>query len=207
MKDKIRVLIVEDEFLGARLLGRNLERFFGYEICGPVATGEEAVERAQTERPDIILMDLRLAGRMSGIEAAREIKSCADMPIIFVTGHGDVPTCVQAMHQGAVDFLEKPVDDNQFLSHVAQAVEQDVRRHRLEDELPDIEAHIDSLTVREREVMQLLFDGKTPKLIAAELGISIQTVAKHRTRMLEKLDVENEAELVRLLLCRQPESA
>lgn len=109
MKDKIKVLIVEDEFLVATLLGRNLERFFGYEICGPVATGEEAIENAREEKPDIILMDIRLATAMSGIEAAREIKTCYNIPLIFATGYAASDHITECQELEPVAILEKPL--------------------------------------------------------------------------------------------------
>lgn len=110
MKHKIKVLIVEDEFLVAKLLGRNLTRFFGYEICGPVATGEKAIERVEEDRPDIILMDIRLASDMNGIEAARQIKSRYNIPVIFVTGYSASEFTTQLQELDSVAFLEKPLE-------------------------------------------------------------------------------------------------
>jgi CheY-like chemotaxis protein len=110
MNDKIKVLIVEDEFLVAALLGRNLEQFFGYEICGPVTSGEEAVEITGKEKPDIILMDIRLATAMSGIEAAREIKTRYDIPLIFVTGYAASDHITECQELEPVAILEKPLE-------------------------------------------------------------------------------------------------
>ncbi|MBN1313922.1 MAG: response regulator [Anaerolineales bacterium] len=110
MIDRIKVLIVEDEFLAAMLLSKNLERFFGYEICGPVATGEEAIETAGIERPHVVLMDIRLASAMSGIEAAREIKSRYNIPPVFVTGYSISDYIMQCQELEPMAFLEKPLD-------------------------------------------------------------------------------------------------
>jgi CheY-like chemotaxis protein len=110
MKDKLKVLIVEDEFLTATLLGRNLEQFFGYQICGPVATGEEAIESAGEEKPDIVLMDIRLASAMNGIEAAHKIKSRYNIPIIFVTGYSTSEYIEQCQELEPTAFLEKPLE-------------------------------------------------------------------------------------------------
>jgi CheY-like chemotaxis protein len=109
MKDKIKVLIVEDEFLVAMLLSRHLEQFFGYEICGPVATGEEAIESAGKEKPDIVVMDIRLATAMSGIEAAREIRTRYAIPLIFVTGYADSEHITQCQALEPVAILKKPL--------------------------------------------------------------------------------------------------
>jgi len=110
MKDKLKVLIVEDEFLAATFLGRNLEQFFDYEICGLVATGEEAIANAGEEKPDIVLMDIRLASAMSGIEAAREIKSRYNIPSLFVTGYSTSQYIAQSQELKPVAFLEKPLE-------------------------------------------------------------------------------------------------
>jgi two-component system, response regulator PdtaR len=124
MKDKVKVLIVEDEFLTATLLSRNLELFFGYEICGPVATGEEAIEAAGNERPHIVLMDIRLASAMSGIEAAREIKSRYNIPLIFVTGYSISDYIAQCQELDPVAFLEKPLDPPQVDAAIRSAFPQ-----------------------------------------------------------------------------------
>ncbi len=109
MADKIKVLIVEDEFLVARLMSRNLELFFGYEICGLVATGEQAIECAVEEKPDVILMDIRLASEMNGIEAAREIRTHYNVPIIFITGYATAEYITQCQLLESVVILEKPL--------------------------------------------------------------------------------------------------
>jgi two-component system, LuxR family, response regulator FixJ len=121
------------------------------------------------------------------------------LPIIFVTGHGDVPHCAQALKAGALDFLEKPVRREVILERVRCALETDQRNRRVKSTHPEITARITLLTPREREMMDLLLLGMDMKKIAAGLDIGIQTVAKHRTRVLDKMQVQNEAELVRLL--------
>jgi FixJ family two-component response regulator len=155
------------------------------------------------DRPHCLVLDLRMP-EMDGLELQERLASQgSDPPIIFVSGHGDLPQCARAMRQGAVDFLEKPVDDEVFLSRVQHAIDAD-RRRRLEPSHTDVKARLDRLTPREREVKEMLHMGKSIKVIAAELSISFQTAAKHRARVLDKLEVENEAELVRLLLGAPP---
>jgi len=111
---------------------------------------------------------------------------------------------VEAMKGGAMDFLEKPVDDEVLLASVHRAIERDRQRRRAEAGAHRLATRLGRLTSREREVMERLYDGKSIKKIACELGITFQTVAKHRTRALAKLEVQNEAELVRLLNQRRP---
>ena len=151
------------------------------------------------DRPGCIVLDLRMPD-MDGLELQNRLASKGvHLPIIFISGHADVPRCAEAMKAGAVDFLEKPADDEQILSLIRQALERD-RRRRLTDAVsPEIAARIERLTPREREVMDMLYAGKLVKVIAADLRISVQTVAKHRARVLEKMEVSGDANLARLL--------
>ena len=121
------------------------------------------------------------------------------LPILFVTGHGDVPHCAQALKAGALDFLEKPVRSDIILDRVRYALETDQRNRRVKATHPEITARIAQLTPREKEMMVFLLRGEDMKTISGKLDIGIQTVAKHRTRVLDKMQVRNEAELVRLL--------
>lgn len=109
MEDQVKLLIVEDEYLAAKMLKMNLERFFGYHVCGMIARGEQAIEAVEAERPDVVLMDVRLAGRMDGIQAAREIILRYQIPTIVITGfsiHDLAPTLKDV---GLAGCLEKPV--------------------------------------------------------------------------------------------------
>ena len=160
---------------------------------------QQFLEAYDPQRPACLVLDVRMP-EMDGLALQERLGRLGEhLPIIFVTGHGDVPTAVQAMKGGAVDFLEKPVDDDVLLERVRQALAEDLQRLRREIEQRDIQLRIDALSPRESEVMQLLYDGKANKQVAAQLGISIQTAAKHRTRALSKMGVKNETELVRLL--------
>jgi len=121
MRENIRILIVEDEFLAAVYLQRELIRS-GYTVSQPVATGEEAIERAEQEQPDVVLMDIRLAGAIDGIEAAREIISRHTIPIIFMTGYSDDETREQAQRLNPAAYLAKPLQVYQVASAIDSAL-------------------------------------------------------------------------------------
>ena len=120
------------------------------------------------------------------------------MPIIFITGHGDIPMSVQAMKKGAVDFLTKPFDDKELLQVVENAIEKDRQRKTEYDEIHDIRRRIELLTPRELEIFRYVITGMLNKQIALKLGIAEKTVKVHRGRIMEKLRVDSVAELVRL---------
>jgi len=153
-----------------------------------------------TDRPGCLVLDLSMP-EMDGLALQdRLLHREPRLPIIFVTGHGDVPQCVQALKAGALDFLEKPVRSSVILERVRYALEADQRNRRVQTTHPEITARIALLTPRQKEMMGFLLTGEDMKTISRKLEISIQTVAKHRTRVLDKLQVRNEAELVRLLI-------
>ncbi len=158
------------------------------------------------DRLGCLVLDVRMP-EMDGLELQRRLEAQGQhLPVIFVTGHGDVPICARAMKAGAVDFLEKPVDHETLLALVRKSLANDQQRHRRELEKRETQLRIEMLTPREREAMQLMNGGKSIKQIATHLGISIQTAAKHRTKVLEKLRIENETALVRLLMRPPPKS-
>ncbi|MBN1854089.1 MAG: response regulator transcription factor [Pirellulales bacterium] len=157
------------------------------------------LETYDPSRPGCLLLDIRMPG-MTGVELQEKLVSRGRCPpIIFLTGHGDISTCAETMKSGAVDFIEKPANDDELLSCIHEALEKDSYLRRVEQDAPEITAHLQLLSQREREVMVLLYNGNLQKQIATKLGISVQTVSKHRIKVLEKLNVTNEAELVRLL--------
>jgi len=151
-------------------------------------------------RAGCLLLDVRMPG-MSGLElqqylVRREIR----LPVIIITGHGDVSMAVRAMKAGAVDFIEKPFDDEELLESIRSAVQHDERRRALRAQRADIAARMAELTPREHEVMTMVTDGKSNKEIAAALGVSAKTVEVHRARVMDKMRADSLAELVRLAL-------
>jgi FixJ family two-component response regulator len=159
---------------------------------------EDFLDAYDPAQAGCLLLDVRMP-EMSGLElqsklAAEGIK----IPIIIITGHGDVPMAVQAVKAGAMDFIEKPFRDQVLLDNIQKAIELDAQNRRKQSERTDVEAKIALLTPREREVMNLLVLGKSNKVIAYELGISQKTVDFHRAHTLEKMGVGSVVELVRL---------
>ncbi|GLR12569.1 MULTISPECIES: response regulator transcription factor [Chitinimonas] len=146
-----------------------------------------------------LVLDLRMPG-MGGMELFQTlIGKGYTPPTVFLTGHGDVPQAVAALKQGAVDFLEKPFDDNALVSLVENCLQLDTERRAAWDSRRQIERRLAELTPREKEVMALFLDGKLNKQIADELDISMKTVEVHRARVLEKMGVKSAVELANLL--------
>lgn len=153
-------------------------------------------------RPDLpscLILDVRLPG-LSGLEFQNELmKLGVSLPIIFITGHGDIPMSVRAMKSGAVEFLTKPFRDQDLLEAVRQALDRDRARRRDERTLAALRSHYESLTSREKEVIKSIAAGLTNKQIAAELGISDATVKVHRANIMRKMQARSLADLVRMI--------
>jgi two-component system response regulator FixJ len=147
-----------------------------------------------------LVLDIRMPG-MTGLELqARLAQIGSSLPIIFITGHGDVPMAVEAMRQGALDFLRKPVNEEHFLERIASALDQESGSWHQKLDREQTRQRIDSLTEREHEVFQLVAEGLANKAIASELGISERTVEVHRAQVMKKLDARTLAQLVRIHL-------
>jgi FixJ family two-component response regulator len=138
---------------------------------------------------------------MSGLELQQQLaqRECR-LPIIVITGHGDVPMCIRAFEAGAFAFLEKPVNEQQLLDHIQRAIEEDRQLRQRGGATAERPPNFELLTEREREVLELMLAGRSLKQIASQLGISVPTCSKHRARVLDKTEVANEVELVRLVL-------
>lgn len=190
-----RVFLVDDQAAVLKALSRLL-RSAGHEALA-FDSAQAFLDSGCTDTPGCLVLDLSMPG-MDGLALQRALAAGA-LPVIFLTGHGDIHTGVQAMKAGAVDFLTKPVDDDKLLAAVALALEQN-RAARLERaECADIQARLASLTPREREVLSLLIEGKLNKQVAAELGIVEKTIKVHRARVMAKMQVRSATALVRLV--------
>jgi RNA polymerase sigma factor (sigma-70 family) len=162
-------------------------------------TAHEFLDAYDPAAPGCLLLDVRLPG-MSGLRLQDElIARGITTPIIFISGHGDLPMAVEAMKKGAYDFLEKPVGDQMLLDRINAAIAEDLRRRESRTEITALQHKLASLTPREREVLNLLKVGKPTSVIAKTLGISQKTVQVHRTRILEKLQVDTVPAIVTAL--------
>ena len=161
-------------------------------------SAEEFLRREHFDGVGCILLDVKMPG-LSGIDLQEELsKADYHMPIIFITGHGNIPMSVQAMKKGAVDFLTKPFDGKELLQTIEKAIGKDTHARAEYDERLDIRRRIELLTPRENEVLRYVITGMLNKQIALKLGIAEKTVKVHRGRIMEKLHVDSVAELVRL---------
>jgi two-component system response regulator FixJ len=167
------------------------------------STAQEFLTDYKPEEPGCLLLDVRMPG-LSGLDLQEELRRRGvPPPIIIMTGHARVPMAVRALKGGAIDFIQKPFSDQSLLERIRQAIDLDRRTRQVRTEAAKFAALLTYLTPREREVMDLVIAGKPNKIIAADLGISPKTVEIHRGRVMEKMQVESVAELVRLdLLCR-----
>jgi len=146
-----------------------------------------------------VVLDIRMDG-MSGIEVFEQLhaRGCT-LPVIFLTGHGDVPLAVGALKGGAFDFVEKPFNDNHLVDRIIEAMRQDEARRQKQEIEAGVTARLSQLTAREREVMERILAGDYNKTIAEVLGISVRTVEVHRSHIFEKMGVRSAVELAQLL--------
>jgi two-component system response regulator FixJ len=152
------------------------------------------------DRAGCLVLDIRMPG-LGGLELQEKLlENGSSLPVIFITGHGDVPMAVEAMQKGAVDFIQKPFRDQELLDRIAEALKTDEKRRSARDEKAEVSARIEKLTNRERQVLDLVVTGKPNKVIAYELGVSQRTVEIHRARVMEKMEAKSLADLVRMHL-------
>jgi FixJ family two-component response regulator len=157
------------------------------------------LHRKPPDAPSCLVLDVRLPG-LSGIDIQRELATRnIRIPIIFLTGHGDIPMSVRALKAGAVEFLTKPVRDQDLLDAVRVALEQDRARREKEKEVTDLQRRFDSLTAREQQVISMLVSGMLNKQIAGQLGTAESTVKVQRSRAMEKMHAESLIDLVRMI--------
>ena len=196
MNASIGVVHVVDDDNSLRTAVTRLLRAAGYDVHSYSSVGEFLM-RERAEGPACIILDVRMPGP-SGLDLQQALDARADaLPIVFLTGHGDIPMSVQAMRAGAVDFLTKPVKRDVLLNAVRAAIAQHVKRRAGRERAKHVRGQFETLTSREREVFARVVAGMLNKQIAAELGCSIRTVKIHRARTMEKMHVDSLADLVR----------
>ena len=189
------VFIVEDDESMRRALG-NLFQSVGLRV-ELFASASEMLRSKLPEVASCLVLDVRLPG-LSGLDFQAELaKANIHIPIIFMTGHGDIPMTVRAMKGGAVDFLTKPFRDQDMLDAVTVAIERDRKRREADEIVASVQTHFETLTPREREILSLVSSGLMNKQIAAELGLAEITVKIHRGHIMKKMGAKSLADLVR----------
>ncbi|WLG46805.1 response regulator transcription factor [Pseudomonas sp. FP1740] len=190
------VYVVDDDVSIRNALG-NLLRSAGIRV-ETFASTAEFLRQPKTEGASCLILDVRLQGN-SGLDFQRQlVESNAHIPIIFITGHGDIQMSVRAMKAGAVDFLAKPFREQDLLDAVSGALQADVRRREIEQQRSYLHANYQSLTAREREVMALAVKGLMNKQIAGQMNLSEITVKIHRAHAMKKMHAKSFADLVRM---------
>ncbi len=190
------VYLVDDD-PGVRRAAKMLIESVGLRVQ-TFASAQEFLQAARSDGPGCLVLDVRLPG-LSGLDLQRELRKTNNpVPIIFISGHGDIPMTVQAMKAGAVEFLTKPFRDQELLDAITQAIERARLAHKERRELDELRGRYESLTPREREVMALLVKGLLNKQVGAELGMSETTVKFHRANLIEKMRAGSLPDLVRI---------
>jgi len=190
------VFVVDDD-ASVRTALKRLIQSIGFQVK-TFDSAQAFLEHGPHDKPACLILDVRMPG-ISGIELQKQLTNAGFlMPIIFITGHGSIPMSVKAVKAGAVDFIEKPFDDQKLIDAINIALKED-EKYRLEHaEIKNIQRRVDSLTPREHEVFSLVVTGMLNKQIAFDLGMSEKTVKVHRARVMQKMKAESLADLVRM---------
>ncbi len=198
MSEQELVFIVDDDEAVRDSIGMLLET-----VDIPYVTFPDAqtfLEEVDPNEVNCLVLDIRMPG-MSGLELQEKLSAMnAQVPIVFITGHGDIPMAVEAMRHGAVDFLRKPFRDQELLDRVQEALSQDAEHRDHAADVETLKSRVADLTPREQEVFKRVAKGQANKVIAIELGISERTVEIHRSNVMQKTSSRSLADLVRLLI-------
>ena len=205
MKEKPATVFVVDDDDAVRTSLRLLLKSVGLPV-ETFASAQEFLDGAEGDRAGCLVLDIRMPG-MSGLELQQRLNETHSIvPIVFITGHGDVPMAVEAMQHGAVDFIQKPFRDQDLIDRINQALEKDRDNRAGLRERDAISRRMQQLTPREREVLGLVTQGKANKVIAGDLDVSQRTVEIHRARVMEKMGASSLAHLVRMVIEAQREA-
>ena len=205
MKEKPPTVFAVDDDEAVRTSLRLLLKSVGLQV-ETFASAQEFLDQFDPDRAGCLVLDIRMPG-MSGLELQMQLNDRHSiMPIVFITGHGDVPMAVEAMQAGAVDFIQKPFRDQDLIDRINRALEKDKAMRGELRERDEIRRRMSQLTPREREVLELVTQGKANKVIAGDLNVSQRTVEIHRARVMEKMGAASLAHLVRMVIEAQREN-
>jgi len=198
MTDLDPIVFIVDDDLSVRRSTERLIRSAGFKVL-TFTSAREFLASPRPEGPACLVLDVRMPG-LSGMELQRELtQSGTHIPIIFITGHGDIPMSVRAMKAGAVEFLTKPFRSRSLLEAVRAAIERDRSAHKSRSETGELRQRYEQLTPREREVMALVVAGQLNKQVASELSTTERTIKFHRANIMQKMGVASLADLVRMV--------
>jgi two-component system, LuxR family, response regulator FixJ len=199
VKEHSPVVFIVDDDEGVRSSLRLLLKSVGL-VPSALASAREFLDKYDPAQPGCLVLDVRMP-EMSGLELQEQLNlKGAVLPVIFITGHGDVPMAVEAMQAGACDFLQKPFRDQDLIDRIQRALDKDRTNRAVLNERTLIRERLQSLTPREREVLAMVTSGKANKIMAADLGVSQRTVEIHRARVMEKMSAASLAQLVRMVM-------